>query len=368
MRYIKVSCLPAGASLLLLIIGTLAWGAPVHSPAYLSFSADKTEYVEGERALLSWASTNTKFCQASGDWSGKLDTEGSYRTPALDTSKSYGLKCMAPGGGIEQIVEVIVMPASEPEPVPEPDPEPAPTPTLSFTAADSSIVSGGATTLSWSTTDATSCAASGGWSGSKAVSGSEPVAPTSDTTYSLTCDGEGGSVSASVAVAVEPALTPTLSFTAADESVVSGDSTTLTWTAADVDSCTASGGWSGARAESGNEQVGPIIASTTFSLSCSGAGGSVVEMLSVGAIGEIGVGWDAPTQNVDGSPLTDLAGFRIYYGDSSGAYANMIEVTDPAAVSHTLSLLSGSYFIAMTAVDTDGNESAHSNEISRTLP
>jgi chitinase len=47
------------------------------------------------------------------------------------------------------------------------------------------IDSGSSTTLNWSADNATSCSASGGWTGSKVLSGSESFAPTSDTTYSL---------------------------------------------------------------------------------------------------------------------------------------------------------------------------------------
>src|SRR4030067_1427045 len=42
--------------------------------------------------------------------------------------------------------------------------------------------------------------------------------------------------------------------------------------------------------------------------------------------------WDAPTTNTDGSPLTDLAGYKIYYGDSSGQYSSTVPVNAPSAV------------------------------------
>ena len=49
---------------------------------------------------------------------------------------------------------------------------------------------------------------------------------------------------------------------------------TLTWTATNATSCTASNGWSGSRETSGTEQVGPISAATTFALACSNNGGT----------------------------------------------------------------------------------------------
>ena len=73
-------------------------------------------------------------------------------------------------------------------------------------------------------------------------------------------------------------------------------------------------------------------------------------------------------QNVDGTPLTDLAGYRIYYGTVSRTYSDMVEVTDPQTTSHTLDLTSGDYYVAMTALDLEGNESAYSNEVLKTSP
>jgi hypothetical protein len=71
-----------------------------------------------------------------------------------------------------------------------------------------SVARGGSSTLSWSTTNADACIASGAWSGTKAVSGSESTgALTSTQTYTLTCSGTGGSVAKSVTVTVA-SLTP----------------------------------------------------------------------------------------------------------------------------------------------------------------
>jgi uncharacterized repeat protein (TIGR03806 family) len=64
--------------------------------------------------------------------------------------------------------------------------------------------------LTWSTTNAQSCTASGGWSGSKAVSGSESVGPLSTTTnFTLACTGAGGNVQRSVSVTVTAPPPPT---------------------------------------------------------------------------------------------------------------------------------------------------------------
>jgi hypothetical protein len=81
-----------------------------------------------------------------------------------------------------------------------------PPPTVSLTSSPLTVTSGGSATLSWSTSHATSCTASGGWSGSKATSGSQATgALTTSTTYTLTCTGGGGSASATVTVRVAAA-------------------------------------------------------------------------------------------------------------------------------------------------------------------
>jgi hypothetical protein len=78
-----------------------------------------------------------------------------------------------------------------------------PAPTISLAANPMSVVSGGMTTLTWSSANTTSCTASGAWSGSLATSGSQQsVALTSPGTFNLSCTGDGGSVQASVQVAI----------------------------------------------------------------------------------------------------------------------------------------------------------------------
>lgn len=165
----------------------------------------------------------------------------------------------------------------------------------------------------------------------------------------------------------QPGEAPTVSLNAADAVVGSGRSTTLTWTSQNATSCTASGGWSGSRAVSGSASVGPINQSTTYSLTCTGAGGNAVAMISVRVLGVVTLNWQPPTENVDGSPADDLSGYRIYLGTISRQYTEEVSVSDPGATSRSLELPSGAYYIAMTAVDSQGNESAYSNEIVRSV-
>ncbi|MDZ4226036.1 MAG: lamin tail domain-containing protein, partial [Patescibacteria group bacterium] len=169
---------------------------------------------------------------------------------------------------------------------PPPPPPPEEEPTLEFSASPTTIEEGDSSTLEWDSTDADSCTASGGWSGSKALDGTELVSPSATTTYTLTCEGDGGEVAESVTVnvVIEPAPpTPTLDFTADPETVDQDATSTLEWESTNADSCTASGGWSGSKLLTGSQEVTPH-ATTTYTLTCEGDGGEVEKSVTVGVI------------------------------------------------------------------------------------
>ena len=146
-------------------------------------------------------------------------------------------------------------------------------PTVTIAASPASISSGGTTTLNWTSTNASSCTASGGWSGTKATSGSQQItALTQSATFTLTCTGSGGATGAqSAQVNVATGQAPTLSLLAAPIDVTVNSTATLNWNTTDATACTASGAWSGSKPTSGTETVGPLTTSSTFTLTCSGA-------------------------------------------------------------------------------------------------
>src|SRR5262245_9916110 len=97
--------------------------------------------------------------------------------------------------------------------------------------------------------------------------------------------------------------------------------------------------------------------------------GCVLPAAGPATAGVIDASWIAPTTNADGSPLTDLASYRIYYGTSSAPCpgSSFIEVASPTlspASNQTVTLrltglLTGIlYYGSITAVDTSGNESS----------
>ena len=146
-------------------------------------------------------------------------------------------------------------------------------PTVTISASPQVISAGTKSTITWSSTNSTSCTASDAWTGAKATSGSEATAALAvNSTYSLVCTGPGGtSAVTSVTVEVEALPFPTaITLTADPTTVTAGSATTLSWTTAQAESCTASDGWTGEKlATGGTEQVTPA-ATTTYTLRCVG--------------------------------------------------------------------------------------------------
>jgi hypothetical protein len=83
---------------------------------------------------------------------------------------------------------------------------------------------------------------------------------------------------------------------------------------------------------------------------------------SITVIGDVGTGvaslqWEAPPSKVDGSPLDDLAGYRILYGRSADDLDHSVFVADPTRTVYVIdSLASGLWYFAVVAVNAEGLE------------
>lgn len=163
----------------------------------------------------------------------------------------------------------------------------APTVDLKINGSDGTITVAynTAATLSWTSTNATSCTASGDWSGTKAISGSESTGNLINSkSYSITCTGPGGSASDSVGANVQqspPTVDLKINGSDGTISVAYNSSATLSWTSTNANSCYATGNWSGTKSVSGSESTGNLTSSTTYTVTCTGPGGSASD--SVGA-------------------------------------------------------------------------------------
>jgi hypothetical protein len=231
----------------------------------VAIGASPTAIASGASSTLTWSSANATSCTASGAWSGAKATSGSQSTGALSSTGTFTLTCSGIGGIAAQSATVTVVPV----------------PTVTISASPTAIASGASSMLTWSSTDATGCTASGAWSGAKATSGSESTGTlTSTSTFTLSCTGVGGtSAPQSATVTVVPA--PTVTISASPTTIAFGASSTLTWSSTDATGCTASGAWSGAKATSGSESTGTLTATNTFTLNCTGIGGSDTKSATV---------------------------------------------------------------------------------------
>lgn len=78
--------------------------------------------------------------------------------------------------------------------------------------------------------------------------------------------------------------------------------------------------------------------------------------------------WIAPITNIDGTQLTDLGGYKIYWSTVSGVYIDSDSKDIGITLSTSIPITStGTYYFVVTAYDAAGNESDFSNEVSAKL-
>jgi hypothetical protein len=84
------------------------------------------------------------------------------------------------------------------------------------------------------------------------------------------------------------------------------------------------------------------------------------------ATGSATLSWNPPTQNTDGTALTNLAGYRVYWGTSQGNYTNSTTISNPGLSSYVVEQLTpATWYFALTAVNSAGAESSYSNVASK---
>jgi hypothetical protein len=198
-----------------------------------------------------------------------------------------------------------------------------------------------AATLSWTSTNATSCTASGNWSGSKSLSGSESTGNlTASTNYTITCTGPGGTASDSVGATVQvPVPTVDLKINGSDGtiSVPYNTAATLSWTSTNTTFCTASGNWSGSKSLSGSESTGNLTASATYTITCTGPGGTASDTVNVTVQSQpaLYVALEA-LPNVGAIPLNGVSLRATVTGAATGSITFKFDCTSDGSWDHQI--------------------------------
>jgi hypothetical protein len=93
-----------------------------------------------------------------------------------------------------------------------------------------------------------------------------------------------------------------------------------------------------------------------------------IVVTEVATMGSATLSWEAPVENTNGSPLTDLTGYTIYYGTNSAELTQTIKITDPTKTTYVVDNLSaGTYYFSVAADASDGTQSSQSALGSKTI-
>ena len=86
------------------------------------------------------------------------------------------------------------------------------------------------------------------------------------------------------------------------------------------------------------------------------------------SLGSVTLTWDAPTINVDGTPLADLAAYKFYWGTAPGSYPNSVRIDNPGITTYVVEgLAPDTYVFVATAINSQGEESNFSGAATFTV-
>lgn len=197
-------------------------------------------------------------------------------------------------------------------------------------------------------------------------------------------DGRGGSASLpafSLAVTSAPNRAPTITGTPATSATV-GAAYSFRPTAADADGDTltysisnrpawasfntTNGTLSGTPAEADAGSYANIVIGVSDGKATTNLAAFTITV-SAAATGNATLTWTAPTLREDGSALTSISGYRIYYGRTSGSLTSTVNVSSGVTTYVVENLAAGTWFFAMTTLDSAGLESGRTSEVSKSF-
>jgi hypothetical protein len=86
------------------------------------------------------------------------------------------------------------------------------------------------------------------------------------------------------------------------------------------------------------------------------------------SLGTAALRWTPPTQRTDGTPLTSISGYRLYYGRNASNLEQVVNLGSSVTEYQVNNLEQGTWYFAITASDSDGVESGLSGMVSKTIP
>lgn len=181
-------------------------GCSCPTPTMNSLNASPNPINRGQSTTISWTSSNATSVTITPTI-GSVGTSGN-RSVTPQTTTTYTAQAFGPGGSSQTLSRTVTVNQLAPPPPPPPPPA-NPQPSVNMRANNQegpiTIAYNSSATLTWVVSNATSCTASNGWSGSKSASGGSQSTGnlTSSKTYTLTCSGAGGSRADSVIVNVQ---------------------------------------------------------------------------------------------------------------------------------------------------------------------
>jgi len=310
--------------------GTTASCSETKPAPTASLTASPTAVDYNGRSALTWSSTNATSCTAGGPWGTSGNLSGSGLTDPLTADTTFTFQCTGPGGtsALQSVQVTVAAPtcANGANNPPTCDQCPdgyayissacvactggctgqggnaaKPTgslacnnfannppycttyqPTATLSASPDTIDSGQSTTLTWSSTEATSCTAVGGFSTGDATSGDASTGVlTATQNYQTHCIGDGGSVYSNVATIT--VRQPNVSISADPMRVKTNSGSTISWSATDVQSCAITK--NGAAWQTGLNSPGtydPVITTQTiYTITCQTSGVPVSQSVIV---------------------------------------------------------------------------------------
>ena len=171
-----------------------------------------------------------------------------------------------------------------------------------------------------------------------------------------------GSAPSQVAANSQYSFTPT----AADQ-----DNDTLTFSVTNLPS------WASFNASSGRLSGAPSAADAGQynNIRITVSDGSATASLSAFSItvvssgsGSATLSWLPPTENTDGTPLTNLDGYKVYWGPAADTYTNSVTLDNEGLTSYVVEgLTPGLWYFTTTSFNTLGIESSFSNVASKSI-